>query len=412
MLLQAAPGRSALDPVLRRWRNAVFVVFGMTGFVFANYIARIPNVRDLLHADDGQMGLLAFGIAVGAIVGLLLAGAVVTRFGATRTLAVAYSTACIGVATAGIIGQAAPTIVGLLAGLVVLGAGHSITDVAMNLSGAANERRIGRALMPLFHASYSLGTVVGGGCAAITLAIGLPIGPHLIGVALVGATGTLVASRYLRSAAPQPVTGAVEVPSTWRDRLSVWRDTRILLIGVTVLGMAFAEGSANDWLSLAFVDGHGLSNAQGAGVFALFVAAMTVGRIGGVALLNRFGRVVVLRGSAVCAAAGMLLVIVVPVAPIAITGAVLWGLGAALAFPVAISAAADDPRRAATNVSAVATIGYLAFLVGPPLIGALATASTLLQALLLILALVLLSGFTAGAVRQRVPQGMSAGRRA
>lgn len=406
MLLHAAPTRPSTDPVLRHWRNAVFVVFGSTGFVFANYIARIPNVRDLLHADDAQMGLLAFGIAVGAIVGLLLAGGLVTRFGATRTLAVAYSTACAGIVTAGIIGQAAPTIAGLLVGLVVLGAGHSITDVAMNLSGAANERRLGRALMPLFHASYSLGTVIGGGCAAITLAVGLPIGPHLIAVGAIGATATIIASRYLRPAEPAPVTGAVPVASTWRDRLGVWRDARILLIGVTVLGIAFAEGSANDWLSLAFVDGHGLSNAQGAGVFALFVAAMTVGRIGGVALLKRFGRVVVLRGSAVCAAVGMLLVIVVPVAPVAIVGAVLWGLGSALGFPVAISAAADDPRRAAASVSAVATIGYCAFLVGPPLIGALAAASTLLQALLLILGLVLLSGFTAGSVRQRIPQGV------
>lgn len=401
---RVAAERPALDPALRRWRNAVFVVFGMTGFMFANYVARVPNVRDLLHADDAEMGLLAFGIAAGAIVGLLLSGALVTRFGATRTIAVAYTLACAGVATAGVIGQASPTLAGLLIGLVVLGAGHSVTDVAMNLSGAANERRIGRSLMPLYHASYSLGTVIGGGVAAIVLTIGVPIGPHLIAVAAIGVVGVLVASRFLQSAEPPLSTGAVRLPSTWRSRLSAWRDARVLLIGVTVLGMAFAEGSANDWLSLAFVDGHGLTNAQGAGVFALFVTAMTVGRVGGVPLLDRFGRVAVLRGSAVCAAIGMLLVIVVPLAPVAIVGAVLWGLGAALGFPVAISAAADDPHRAAASVSAVSTIGYCAFLVGPPLIGALAAASTLLHALLLILALVLLSGFTAGAVRQRLPE--------
>lgn len=396
-----APTRPALDSGTRRWRNAVFAIFALTGFVFANYVARIPNVRDLLHADDGQMGLLAGGIAVGSIVGLLLAGTLVARFGTVRTLAVAYTVASLGVTVAGFVAQVSPTIAGLLVGLCLLGAGHSVTDVAMNISGAANERRIGRALMPLFHAAFSMGTVVGGGTAAISLAVGLDVGPHLIAVGVIGVVGTLVTSRFLQPAESKPATGAVEVPSTRRNRLGAWRDPHILLIGVTLLGMAFAEGSANDWLPLAFVDGHGLSNPQGAAVFAIFVTAMTVGRIGGVPLLRRFGRVAVLRGSAVCAVVGMLLVILVPSAPIAVAGSVLWGLGAALGFPVCMSAAADDPRRAAASVSTVATIGYCAFLVGPPLIGALASASTLLQALLLALALVAVSGLTAGAVRDR-----------
>ncbi|WP_375400542.1 MFS transporter [uncultured Amnibacterium sp.] len=402
-MLLHAPSRPALDSGTRRWRNAVFAIFALTGFVFANYVARIPNVRDLLHADDAQMGLLAGGIAVGSIVGLLLAGTLVARFGTVRTLAVAYTVASLGVMAAGFVAQVSPTIAGLLIGLCLLGAGHSVTDVAMNVSGAANERRIGRALMPLFHAAFSIGTVVGGGTAAISLAVDLPVGPHLIGVGVIGVVGTIVTSRFLQPAEPRPATGAVELPSTWRNRLGAWRDPHVLLIGVTLLGMAFAEGSANDWLPLAFVDGHGLSNPQGAAVFAVFVTAMTVGRIGGVPLLRRFGRVAVLRGSAGCAVVGMLVVILVPSAPIAVAGSVLWGLGAALGFPVCMSAAADDPRRAAASVSVVATIGYCAFLVGPPLIGALASVSTLLQALLLVLALVVVSGLTAGAVRARTP---------
>lgn len=408
MLLHAAAGRPALDSETRRWRNAVFAIFALTGFVFANYAARIPNVRDLLHADDAQMGLLAAGIAAGSIVGLLLAGTLVTRFGTVRTLAVAYTVASLGVVGAGFVAQASPTIAGLLVGLCVLGAGHSVTDVAMNVSGAANERRVGRALMPLFHAAFSVGTMVGAATAAVTLAARLSIGPHLVGVGVVGVVGTLVSSRFLQSAEPAPATGAVAVPSGWRNRLGAWRDPHVLLIGVTLLGMAFAEGSANDWLPLAFVDGHGLTNPQGAAVFAVFVTAMTVGRIAGVPLLHRFGRVPVLRGSAVCAVVGMLLVILIPSAPIAVAGSVLWGLGAALGFPVCMSAAADDPRRAAASVSVVATLGYCAFLVGPALIGALASVSTLLQALLLVLLLVAVSGLTAGAVRERTPERRSA----
>jgi fucose permease len=174
----------------------------------------------------------------------------------------------------------------------------------------------------------------------------------------------------------------------------------VLLIGLIILGMAFAEGSANDWLSLAMVDGHGVTNAAGAAIFGVFVAAMTAGRVGGVLLLNRYGRVPVLRASAALAIAGLLLVIFVESVPLAIVGVVLWGLGASLGFPVGMSAAADDPRTATAAVSAVATIGYCAFLVGPLLIGLLGEQFTLLKALLVVLVLILVAGLCSPAARE------------
>jgi len=85
---------------------------------------------------------------------------------------------------------------------------------------------------------------------------------------------------------------------------------------------------------------------------------------------------------------------------LAIVGVVLWGLGAALGFPVGMSAAADDPAKAAARVSAVATIGYLAFLVGPPLIGLLANAFGILPALLVVLVLVVAAGLVSQAARE------------
>ena len=164
--------------------------------------------------------------------------------------------------------------------------------------------------------------------------------------------------------------------------------------------MAFAEGSANDWLALAMVDGHGVDNATGALVFGIFVTAMTVGRVVGVFLLDKFGRVPVLRVSAVLAGLGLLVVIFAPVAWLAGIGVVMWGLGSALGFPVGMSAAADDPRNAAARVSAVATIGYLAFLVGPPLIGFIGEHVGLLNALLLVLTLVAVAGIVSPAARK------------
>jgi cyanate permease len=152
------------------------------------------------------------------------------------------------------------------------------------------------------------------------------------------------------------------------------------------------------------VDGHGVANETGALVFGIFVTAMTAGRLGGVFLLDRFGRVPVLRASFLLAAAGLLVIIFVPDPLIATFGAIAWGLGSALGFPIGMSAAADDPRTAAARVSAVATIGYFAFLVGPPVIGFLGEQLGLLNALLVVLVLCAIGALVSGAAREPATQ--------
>jgi MFS family permease len=187
----------------------------------------------------------------------------------------------------------------------------------------------------------------------------------------------------------------------------VWRQPSTILIGLIVLGMALAEGSANDWLPLAMVDGHGLENDGGAAVLAVFLAAMTIGRVAGSPLVDRFGRVPVLRVSALVAVVGLGVLIFVPNVPLAIVGVVLWGLGASLGFPMGMSAAADDPRTAAARVSAVATIGYVAFLAGPPLIGFLGEEFGLLRGLLVVFVFIVVAGLVSGAARERTPAAIA-----
>ena len=145
---------------------------------------------------------------------------------------------------------------------------------------------------------------------------------------------------------------------------------RTVLIGLFVLCMTFAEGTGNDWLGVAAIDGYGASAALGSLAYVLFVASMTAGRwFGPARRLDPFGRVLVLRAGALFAMAGVLVVVVGPSLATALIGIILWGLGAALGFPTGMSAAADEPRYAAGRVSTVATLGYVAFLAGPSLIG-------------------------------------------
>jgi fucose permease len=166
-----------------------------------------------------------------------------------------------------------------------------------------------------------------------------------------------------------------------------------------VLSLALAEGSANDWLSLALVDGYGVPRWVGVAGYALFVASMTCGRLVGPPLLDRFGRAPVLWACSAAAAAGVLVAVYGGSLVALFAGVVVWGLGASLGFPVGMSAAADDPARAAARVSAVATIGYGAFLAGPPFLGMLGDRVGTLHALLVVAVLMVPASLTVFAAR-------------
>lgn len=158
-----------------------------------------------------------------------------------------------------------------------------------------------------------------------------------------------------------------------------------------VLGMALAEGAAGDWVALALADGYGAINSLGAIGYGVFVTAMTIARLGGGRILERCGRVTVIRLSAASTLIGLLLFVYGPSLTTAFAALVFWGLGVAMCFPVAMTAASDDPMRAAARVSVVSTIGYGAFLGGPPLLGLLADVVGLLNALAFVGILVVIS---------------------
>lgn len=386
------------------WRNTIFVIFALPGIAMATWVSRLPAVRDALDIRIDQVGILIFAMAAGSIIGLLFSSHIIARLGARRTIIWGITALSVGVAIAGVGATVGPVFAVTCAGLLLFGCASGLTDVAMNVSGAANERALGRSIMPVFHAFFSFGTMVGAGLGALAELVKLPIAVHLGIVAAVLVVAMLSVVKFIQpEIAVEPDGRPVaddDHSQTWRGRLSIWRDPRTILIGVLVLGAAFAEGSANDWLALSMVDGHGVNNATGALVFGLFVTAMTAGRLGGVFLIDRFGRVPVLRASFLLSALGLLVIIFVPNAVVATIAAVFWGLGAALGFPIGMSAAADDPKTAAARVSAVATIGYFAFLVGPPVIGFIGQHVGLLNALLVVLVLCAVGAIVAGAARE------------
>jgi MFS family permease len=367
------------NATVERAKVAVAAVFLVNGLSFASWAARVPAIRDTLGLTPGRVGLLLLSVSIGTLVALPFSGVVVARLGPPRTIVVSTVACALGLLVlAG--GLALTSIPLVVVGLFCFGLGVSTCDVAMNVAGADVERKLGRTVMPRFHAGFSLGTVlgalIGAGCARAGVDLDLQLAVTVVIILVVG----LVAVRTFL-----PAPAAESAGSSRSAVLRAWREPRTLAVGVLVLAFALCEGIANDWLALSLVDGLHAAEAVGAVGFGTFVTAMTVGRVVGGSFVERYGRVPTLRVTALLVVAGVLAVVTSPGIPGALAGAACWGLGASLGFPLGMSAAGDEESRSAARVSVVSSIGYTAFLGGPPLIGLLADHVTVRHAILVAL---------------------------
>ena len=353
-----------MNGVAERASRSVYAVFALSGVMTASLLSRVPQIRDALHLSPGRLGALLLMSAVGSLVSLPLAGTVVGRIGDARTVAAMTIVAAFGLVVVGIGSRIGPVPVGV--GLFLYGFGAGQWDVAQNVQGAAVEQQLGRSIMSRYHAAFSVGTVIGALGGAAMNALHLSPRTHLVVVAIGITVGGTVGVRGFLPDADHGNTSD-ERRSAW----AAWTERRTLLIGLFVLCSAFAEGTGNDWLGVAAIDGYHATAAIGSFAYVAFVAAMTAGRWFGPRLLDGHGRVPVLRSGALCSMVGVLIVVFGPSLATALVGIALWGLGTALGFPTGMSAAADDPVHSASRVSAVATIGYAAFLAGLSLIGAI-----------------------------------------
>jgi MFS family permease len=375
--------------------RALVLVFALNGFLMAQVFSRIPALRDQVDASTARLGLALVAVGIGSVVAMPWTARLTSRFGSPAVVVVS-----------GVLNISAWAVLAfvqtpdaLTVALFCVGLSLGVWDVSMNVQGNTLERRRRRVLMPKLHAGFSAGTVLGALTGAAAAAANLPVNvqfPTISGIAVV--VLLLCARRFAPDA---------DEPSGDKSRAEARRQGRSRMAGVEILlGMltfstALGEGAANDWLALVLVDERGAQQAVGALTFAAFNVAMTVGRLGGGALIRRMGRTPVLRMSGATAVTGVLLVALVPNLAAAIVGGMLWGLGLAVVFPAAMSAAGEVPGRGPHAIGVVSTIGYTGFLAGAPTIGLVAERVGLDLALLVVAAVVSLVFLLAGAARER-----------
>jgi MFS family permease len=378
------------------------VLFALGGIMVSAWGPRLPSIRADLHLGDGAIGLVLAGVTVGSIAGLAASSALLSWLGVRRVIAGVVLLASIGLASVGVAAGGFGSVVFTVGGFVFVGFGVGCLDVMINVEGSAVERESRKTLMPLMHAGWSVGAVVGSGIGAAAAALDIAFEWQFVGEAVVLAIAAVVSVRSLPAIVEQDAS-LVRAPVGARIRgwLRGWTDWRLLLIGVVMLGVELGEGTANSWLTLAVRDNHHQTDAVAALFFTAFAIGESGARILGGPLVDRVGRVNAVRFTTAIGVIGLVLFIVGAPAWITLVGVLLWSVGVSMGFPLGMSAAADSGPNPAARVSVVASIGYLANLGGPPVIGFLAESFGLLNAFWLVAVLLGVGFAVAGVLKSR-----------
>jgi MFS family permease len=350
------PSHPAAD---RRGRRAVTLVFLANGLAVASFLVRVPNVRDQLALREATLGLVLSGLAVGVVLGLVLSGVLAARHGSRR---LTLSGAVVMIALLPLAGLA-PHPVTLVALLVAIGIAGATMDVGMNAQGVGIERTYGRSIMLGFHGAWSVGALTAAVIGSAAMGLGVPVATHLAAISVVLVGLTLAAARDLR----------VEdrVASTGGPRFALPRGP-LLPLALIAFAAALGEATAADWSGIHLADELQVAPGQIGWGFVASTAAMTTIRLLGDRLVRRVGaaRVVVVGGA--FATAGYLTIAVSSSLPLTLFAFAAVGGGLGVTVPLVFAAAGTRSASPGAGVAAVATVGYLAFVVGPPIVGLVA----------------------------------------
>jgi MFS family permease len=371
---------------LKRDRFATSALFFANGFGFGGWSTAIAPLQASLGLSNGELGLLLFMLAAGAVSFMPLAGAVGPRLGGTGRVAAGAGLA-FGLAFA--LAGFAPGAWTLAAVGLIIGASNGLMDVTMNAHASGVERRWGWPIMSSFHAAFSVGGLAGAGYGAAALALGSSWRGLLLGLGLIVAA--MVAAAW-RSLSPGETPKPTSSPFGWPPPA---------LVGLALVAfLAFiVEGAMIDWDGVYLVS-LGVGAAAAPLGYAAFASTMIAGRLLGDRIVARTGRLPAVIGGCALSAVGLALACLWPSLGPAALGFALVGAGLSNVVPALFSEGAAHGSTVARGVAAVATAGYSGLLAGPPLVGFVASLTDLRLAFALLAALAL---FAAGlALRARV----------
>lgn len=349
-------------------RGAVLVVFMTHGMVMAGWVSRIPYTKNKLAMSEGTLGLVLLAASLGIILSLPIVGGVINRSSSRR---VTWLSGFIYASMLPLL-MLMPSVPLLAIALFSSASSAAFMDVAMNAQAVEVERQTNRPLMSSFHGAFSVGNLIGAVLSWALIALQVGAFGHLIIFTVLswfmlgGVTSLLLPDTQVnnKNDSPSPIFS--------------FPPRAVLPLGLIAFCAAIGEGAMNDWAAVYLKDIVETSESSAVLGFAAFALTMTVGRFIGDYLIQRYGRAMMIQSGAMMASLGLVLAVLIPTAYLSIIGFALVGAGLALMIPIVFSVAGTLPDiPSGIGIASAASLGYLGFLAGPPIIGLLAEISSL-----------------------------------
>ncbi len=378
--------------------RGVAAVFFVHGFLFASWVAHIPQVKAHLGIGLGALGLALLGSPIGSILAMAVAGWLIPHVGSRRVLRIAMVGDCLA---GPLLGEAASLALFFLA-YMLWGAFQGTLDVAMNTQGITVERAQGRPVMSMFHGSWSLGTLVGAGIGTVAVALHVTLASQL----LVSGVLSLTVLTLLTRSLPADDRREPHEPSLSAGRSrTLWLSVAFVVLCAVVLADSLCEGAAADWSAVYLRSSLQASGGVPGLGYTFFALAMVGTRFAGRRLFSKWKRIEVLVVLAAASTVGFSAGLIVHDATLSLIGFVLLGVGCALVIPTTYSAVGElVPTNPGRGIALISGIGWFGFVAGPPLIGQVASATSLRLALIIVpVCTALIAGLVAFTGALRVP---------
>lgn len=357
-----------------RNRIAVNLAFFLNGFIYANWVSRLPRIQEQFKADNGAIGVVLLAMSVGAVAAMPFTGWLIIKNGSRRISLASLLIYCAIVPFIPLM----PGLIALILLYIMIGISTGMLDVAMNAQAVMVEQQYKKPIMTSFHAFFSIGMALGAWCGALFVNIRVDLFYHLLTIAIVSIVAALWTSRNLIHDKPETLS-ATEGP------LFRMPNKALLSVGIIAFCCMIGEGAISDW-SVNYMENVSMSSKTLAPIaLSSFAIAMTVGRLAGDRFRTLWGDAKLIVMGGIIATSGLVVVLVLPVPYVTIFGFFLVGLGLSTIVPITYSIAGNTKDLPpGVGLAMVTTVGYSGFLFGPPVIGFISDMSNLRTGLLVV----------------------------
>ncbi|MBO5254569.1 MAG: MFS transporter [Opitutales bacterium] len=377
-------------------RFATCAFFFMQGIIFSTWTTRIADIRTMLNLTEKDLGRILLGLPLGQFITMAFSGYLVSKFSSKRCIllgSILYPVSLLLIETA-------QGLWSLFACLVCLGIAANINNIAINTQAVSVQNLNEKSIMGTFHGTWSLGCFCGGWLTMFLINLGIGISQHfLITITYSFLTIAICWKMLLPSDSKKD-----ESPQDAQKTRGMFSPTPfILMLGVTAFGSMSCEGTMFDWSVIYFRDVVKTPNDISNFGYIAFMSMMALGRFLSDFTVQRFGAIRILQASGLIIATGMLLAVIFPHIIPAVLGFFLVGLGVSSVVPICYSATAKSKRMpTGIAIATVCSIGFIGFLLVPPLIGYIAEATNLRVSFAIMACFGLLVSFIAPYLRIRL----------